>query len=220
MKLLARFLGTSVGRKWLLGASGLALAGFLVVHLAGNAFLYKGRDGAAFDAYEQALSGAAWVPLAELALAGLFVFHIGLALVLAQRNAASRPVAYEVRARGRKRTIGSTTMVYTGLLLLGFLVVHLCDFRIGRFFRTDGASLSAQVAERLGSPLGAVIYLGGALVLGLHLSHGVRSTFQSLGASHPNLNPWIVRAAWAFVVLVTLGFASFPVYYLVIGGAR
>ena len=218
MKLLARFLGSSVGRKWLLGASGLALAGFLVVHLAGNAFLYQG--GAAFDAYEQSLSGAAWLPLAELGLGGLFAFHIVLALVLAQRNAAARPVAYEVRARGRKRTLGSTTMVYTGLVLLGFLVVHLCDFRIGRWFRTDGTSLSAQVAERLGSPLGAALYLGGAAVLGLHLSHGVRSTFQSLGASHPNLNPWLVRAAWAFVVLVTLGFASFPVYFLVMGGAR
>jgi len=215
MKFLARFYGSSVGRKWLLAGSGLALAGFLVVHLSGNAFLYADRTGAAFDAYEHSLSGAAWLPFAELALGGLFLAHIVLALTLAARNAAARPVEYSVRGRAQRRTLGSTTMVYTGIVLLGFLVVHLCDFRIGRAFRTDGASLSTQVAERLASPLGAAIYLGGTLVLGLHLSHGVRSTLQSLGVSHPNVNPWLTRAAWAFVLVVTLGFLSFPIYFLV-----
>lgn len=220
MKFLVRFYATSVGRKWLLALSGLALAGFLVVHLVGNAFLYADRTGAAFDAYERTLSGAAWLPVAELALGGLFVFHIAFALVLAARNAAARPVGYAVRGPRQRRTLGSVTMVYTGLVLLGFVIVHLCDFRIGRWFRTDGASLSAQVAERLGSPLGAALYCGGALVLGVHLSHGVRSTLQSLGVSHPNLNPWIVRAAWAFVAIVTLGFLSFPIYFLVQSSGR
>jgi succinate dehydrogenase / fumarate reductase cytochrome b subunit len=56
----------------------------------------------------------------------------------------------------------------------------------------------------------ALEYIVAMVLLGLHLSHGVWSMFQSLGFSHPRYTPIIrslaVLIAWAIVA----GFISIP----------
>ena len=71
IKLLSRLTGSSLGKKFVMGLTGLALVGFLFVHLAGNTLLFADRDGRAFDRYEQTLTGNPLLPLAELLLAGI-----------------------------------------------------------------------------------------------------------------------------------------------------
>jgi hypothetical protein len=41
---LRHFLNSTLGRKVLVGVSGIALVGFLLTHLAGNLLIYKGTD--------------------------------------------------------------------------------------------------------------------------------------------------------------------------------
>jgi succinate dehydrogenase / fumarate reductase cytochrome b subunit len=201
-----------------MAATGLLLVGFLVVHMAGNLLLYSDKDAAGFDAYAQKLDGNPLLPVAEIALAALFVVHIGFALRLNLENKEARSQGYAVRASLGKRTISSASMVVTGLLVLVFLAIHLYDFRVGKLLADAGPSLGKLVRRRLSTPLGSGVYLLGVGALAVHLRHAFRSAFQTLGVNHPRLNPILERASLAAAIVFGLGFASFPIYFLIAGG--
>jgi succinate dehydrogenase / fumarate reductase cytochrome b subunit len=219
MSWLRRTFGSSLGRKYLMAATGLLLVGFLVVHLAGNLLIYSGKASADFDAYAAKLDANPLLPVAEIGLALLFVAHIALALRVNLENREARSQGYAVRASLGKKTLASASMVLTGLVVLVFLVVHIYDFRVGKLLQEPAASLGGLVRRRLSTPLGAGVYLLGVGALALHLRHAFRSAFQSLGVNHPRLNPILERASWAVAILFGLGFASFPLYFLLGGGA-
>ena len=218
MNWIRHLLATSLGKKYVMAVSGLLLVGFLVVHLSGNLLIFAGGDGAPFDAYARALESNPLLPVAEIGLLLLFVVHVAAALRVSLENREARSRGYAVRASHGRKTLASASMLVTGLVVLVFLAIHLYDFRIGKELADEPASLAAMVRERLATPLGAGIYLAGVGALAIHLRHAFRSAFQSLGASHPHLDPILERAGIAVAILLGLGFASFPLVFL-LGGA-
>lgn len=209
---LGRFLSSSLGRKYVMAVTGLSLVLFLVAHLAGNLTLFLGD--ATFNAYAHALESNPLLPLAEAGLAGVFLVHIGFALVLMAKNRAARRDRYQSDLGKGAKTLASTTMAITGPLVLVFLLVHLWDFRISKEFAAEGYDLAVAVRERLSSPVGATIYIAGILVLGAHLWHAFQSAFQTLGLGHPRWRlvvQWIGRLVAALIVL---GFVSIPFWLL------
>jgi succinate dehydrogenase / fumarate reductase cytochrome b subunit len=216
---LRRTLSSSIGKKLAMAVSGLLLIGFLIVHLSGNLLIFADDQGRAFDEYARKLDDNPLLPIAEIALLALFVVHIALALRVTTENRDARRIGYGVRNSMGAKTLASSTMIVTGSLVLIFLIVHLADFRIGKLFaEARPFSLAAMVRRRLHEPLGAAIYLAGVLALGVHLRHGFRSAFQTLGVNHPKLNPILVRVGWALAVILAAGFAAFPILLLARGG--
>ena len=216
MSWLDRILHSSIGRKALLASTGILLVGFLVVHLAGNLTLFADSTGEAFTSYEHALGSNPLLPVAEIGLLVLFAVHIGLAVRVTLANREARRQGYAVRASVGRKTFASGTMIVTGVLVLAFLVVHLMDFRVPKLFGSESvADMAGAVKARLATPVGGVVYLVGVGALGLHLSHGFKSAFQTLGANHPRYTPWIERLGILLAVVLFLGFALFPVYFLV-----
>ena len=205
---LGAFLQSSIGRKFVMALTGAALALFVLIHLLGNLTLFADAEGLAFNAYAHTLERSPLLPLAEIGLAALFVVHIYLGIRTALENREARPARYKDLAPHGHRTLASTSMIVTGLLVLTFLVVHLIDFRLAP---RDAEGLASMVIVRLSKPIGAAIYLVGVVALGVHLWHAFQSLFQTLGLNHPRYRPLIVRAGWAFSVLIALGFAAFPV---------
>ena len=202
-----------------MAASGLSLVGFLIAHLAGNLLIFSGEDGSAFDSYAKALESNPLLPFAEIALALLFVVHIAMALSVSFRNREARSQGYAVRANMGRKTLASASMLVTGLVVLVFLAVHLYDFRVGKMLGDPHPSLAAMVRERLATPLGAGIYLVGVGALAVHLRHAFRSAFQSLGISHPRLNPALEKAGIVAAIVLGLGFAAFPLVFLIAGAS-
>lgn len=211
------FLDSSIGKKMVVGLAGLLLVGFLVTHLAGNLFLFVGPE--AFNHYAEALESNPLLPLAELGLAALFLAHIALSIRARLANRAARPVAYEAYASKGGRTPGSRTMALTGLLILGFVVVHVATFKF-KSGGAKGADLYEHVANWFKNPAYALFYVAAVLGVGLHLSHGVQSALQTFGVNHPRYTPLLKKAGLALAALLTLGFASMPLYFLLRGGAR
>jgi succinate dehydrogenase / fumarate reductase cytochrome b subunit len=205
-------LASSIGRKIVMGLTGLLLVGFLVEHLHGNLKLLEDGDGRAFDEYVAFLGGfGPLLLLAELGLAALFLAHIYLAFRLTLENFQARRQKYAVRNNRGAITLGSATMFYTGALILGYLIKHLLDFRFhARFFDAP----AALVKETLSQPRHGVVYIAAALIVGVHLSHGFKSAFQSLGVGHPRLYPLLHKLGILVAVLFALGFASIPAYFL------
>lgn len=198
-----------------MGTTGLLLVVFLIGHLSGNVPLLPAVDpsGEAFDDYVEFLNGfGALKYLAELGLVALFGVHIFVAIRLTLDNREARKQAYVVRNTRGSATIASSSMFVTGTLLLAFLIKHLLDFRFNdAFHEAPGETVRATLA----APVHGLIYVVAALVAGVHVSHGFRSAFQSLGFSHPSWNAIIAIAGKAIAVLLALGFAGIAAYFLV-----
>ncbi|MDP6838314.1 MAG: succinate dehydrogenase cytochrome b subunit, partial [Planctomycetota bacterium] len=207
-----RLLSTSIGRKVLMSITGLLLVGFLIVHLLGNLTLFMDDGGATFDAYSDALVSNPLLPLAELGLLLLFAAHIALGLRVSLQNREARGEPYVARATMGQATPGSRTMLISGLLVLIFLIIHLLDFRLHGGEEVH-ESIAAQVIERLRGGPGALIYCLGMAALGLHLSHALRSSLQSLGLADTRCYPCLARAGRFLAAVMALGFASFPLYF-------
>lgn len=211
------FLESSIGKKMMVALTGIALCGFLITHLAGNLFLFVG--GPAFNHYAEVLESNPLLPLAEGMLFVLFLIHIALSVRARMIDMAARPIRYEVSANKGARTPGSRTMAVSGSLILLFLIIHVATikYQVGG---AKGTDLFAHVTGWFKNPLYSGFYVLALIGLGLHLSHGVQSAFQSFGVNHPRYSPLIRRAGQAFALLMFLGFASMPLYFLFAGGAK
>lgn len=210
-----KLIQSSIGKKVLVALAGLLLCGFLVTHLAGNLFLLAGSD--AFNHYAELLEKNPLLIPAELALLGLFLIHIVLALTVTWQNKQARPVAYEESASKGGRTPGSRTMAISGTLLLAFLIVHIKTFKYG----DKPTGLYDLVMSSFADPLYTGFYVLAMAALGLHLSHGFQSGFQTLGVNHPRYTPLIKGAGLLFAAVISAGFAFLPIWaYCVAGGAQ
>lgn len=218
MSWLLATLRSSVGKKFVMGGTGLFLCFFLVVHLAGNLLLYAGPD--AYNSYANKLhENVALLIVAEIGLFGAMLLHIYLAFVTASENRAARGATdYAMRQSkipGRVIHVAGlapdTTMYITGALIFGYIALHLCDFKFEVF--ADAAQLAAdpytKAAMVLSSTSRKVIYAIAAIVVGIHVSHGFASAFQSLGLNHPKYMPTIKTISKVFGVAVAIGFGSF-----------
>jgi succinate dehydrogenase / fumarate reductase cytochrome b subunit len=215
MGTLCRFFTSSIGRKVIVGLAGLLLCGFLVTHLAGNLFLLVGEG--AFNHYAETLAKNPLLPVAEIGLFVLFALHILVSLRLRYENKRARPVGYDSAQSKGGRTPGSRTMTWTAILVLAFLLVHIKTFRFGD--DSDGG-LYKLVMTWFTNPLYVGFYVLSIVGLGLHLSHGIQSAFQTLGLNHPRYTPIIRKLGILFAVVVCGGFAALPIWAFMQGGPR
>jgi succinate dehydrogenase / fumarate reductase, cytochrome b subunit len=209
---MIRFFGhilTSVGSKVLIALSGLGLAGFVVFHMLGNLQVFEGPDALnTYAAFLREMPILLWtVRLGLLAIVGL---HIVLSFRVALQNRRARPVGY-VLHRFRRASFASRTMALTGSLLVLFIVFHLLHLTVGwvdpsfhnRLDIRGQRDVFGNVVHAFQNPLLVAIYLAGQVVLGLHLSHALSSTLQTLGLEHPMLDR-LFRGAGPLVALVVV----------------
>jgi len=208
MNWLINTLWTSIGKKLLMAVTGLGFIGFLAVHFAGNLTLYAGGD--VFNAYADHLhSLGVLVTVAEWGLLSLAVVHVLTGAFLFYRNLVARPSRYAVNSRAGGRTIGSATMPYTGLTILVFVIFHLSNFH---FVDKTGTTIFQIVTEVFSNPTHVLLYVLAMVVVAVHVSHGLWSAFQTLGANHPKYMPLIMAGGIGLSVIFGVGFGFIPVY--------
>lgn len=202
---MTSLLTSTVGKKLWMGLTGLILYGFLLGHLAGNLLVLRGDGGRAFTDYAEYLDGhPQFVLPAEAFLLAALAVHVYCAVTLALDAARARPVAYrQLRAVGG-RTAASRTMIWSGIALLVFLLVHVGTFKFGD--RGDG-TLHELVVGTFRDLAWSAGYVASMAVLGFHLWHALQSAFQTLGLS---ARPALHLASILLCALVAGGFASIP----------
>ena len=216
MSSFRRAFSSSVGTKLLIGLTGLLLFAYLLVHLAGNLLVFAGRD--TFNHYSHALVSNPLVIPVEIGLIGVFLLHIYKTVGMWLRNRAARPVAYQKKAwagHTSRKSVGSATMIWTGLLTLLFVGVHLQQFKFGVWYETGDPpirDLYRTEAEVFRSPIWVGAYVLCMVLVGLHLRHGIASAFQSLGADHPIYTRRIVALGTIVALVIAAGFAVIPVW--------
>lgn len=206
-------LWSSIGKKLLMAFTGLSFCGFLAGHLAGNLTIYGGKS--AFNSYADHLHALG--PLLTLAEWGLLVFalvHVSTGLILFYQNFTARTSRYVVNKRAGGRTIGSATMPYTGILLLAFIIFHLVNFH---FVDKTNTTVYQIVTRTFENPIYVVIYILAMIVVALHVSHGLWSAFQTIGANHAKYMPFIMALSIVFSLAVGFGFGIIPLYLSIAG---
>jgi succinate dehydrogenase / fumarate reductase cytochrome b subunit len=206
------FYRSSVGKKIIMGVTGLILVGFVVSHVASNLLVFQGAEG--IDAYARFLRSTGkllWLIRAGLILAA--ILHIDAAYQLTRRARASRPVDYARRAP-QVSTWGARSMRWGGVLLLVFIVFHLFHFTFGNahptYPRFNHTTVYANVITGFPSIWLVLFYLVAMVALGLHLYHGTVAMMMSIGVSHPRYTPVWRKLATVVAILVAVGFAVIP----------
>ncbi len=216
---------TSIGRKILMAITGQCIVLFAVIHLLGNSSIFGWLPGG-INAYAHHLhslpSPIIWG--FRLGLLAFVCIHIWFGIQLTMENRGGRPRQYAVKYT-QKASFASENMIWTGSLLLLFIVYHLLHFTI-QVISPETAALTHP--DVLGNPnvLGMVvaafqnvgvtlIYAGAMVVLFLHLSHGIQSFFQTMGWSNDRIQPFITKAGTLVALVMFLGYAAVPLTILV-----
>ena len=201
---MIRFLSSSIGKKAGMAVTGLLIYGFLIGHLAGNLLLFNGDGGAAFNAYSAFLTTHPLLIPIEFVLLAIFALHIFFAIGVTRDNRRARPIDYETRSRAvGGRTWASSTMLYSGILILVFVAIHLKTFKYGDF---GGGTLFDLVSATFKQTGYVVWYVVAMIVMGFHLCHAFQSAFQTLGLKSQAIKVFGLALSLALAV----GFGLIP----------
>ncbi|NBX16427.1 MAG: cytochrome B subunit [Proteobacteria bacterium] len=223
---ILKYMSSSIGRKYIMAVSGLVWVLFVLTHMIGNLLIFAGKD--AYNVYSHKLITNPLIYLAEAALVIFIGAHAFTGISLKLRNNRTKPTLYAVTPKSAKgASLSSKSMIWSGTITLVFLILHLVTFKYGQYYAysKDGADVVLDgikvrdihqlVIECFEKP-GYVAWYGICLVLvGLHLYHGVASSFQTLGLNHPKFNNAIKMFGWAYAIVVALGFLAVPLYVFI-----
>jgi len=223
---ICSFTKSSIGRKMIVAITGLVLVLFLAGHLAGNLSYFFGPDAINIYAHKLHSMPAAllWaIRLSLLAFAGL---HIYYTVKLTKENRAARQ-QYECKA-SIQSTRSSRTMIVSGLIILGFIVIHLLHFTIrkGEFFGIKYAELGTatipgvdhpvynvheMMFQGFSNPIISAFYVIAMFCVCSHLGHGVQSIFQTVGLCSTKTKPFFKAISHLYAWAIFAGFCSLPV---------
>lgn len=218
---------TSIGRKILMALSGFFLMVFLLQHLAIN-FLSVISP----ELFNETSHFMGTNPLIQFFLQPLlifgFIFHLVMGIWLEIYNRNARPIKYAHNKPSANSTWMSRNMVVTGIMVLLFLGLHFYDFWIPemdtKYVQGDFSGLNEagefryfeEVQHKFQDPIRTGLYVLAFIFLALHLLHGFKSAFQSVGANHHKYTPVIKKLSTVYAVVVPLGFTVVAIYHFLV----
>ena len=222
------FLSASIGRKFLMSLTGLFLVTFIIIHMSVNLLMIFDDTGELYNIAAHFMATNPFIKIMEPILALGFIIHILWSLIITVQNMRARPVGYNKTSQGVNSTWASRNMLILGALIGVFLVLHIYDFWWK--IKVSGSPLlemSTGTAEEMHNTYALVttlfkqsiiyclIYIAGGILLGLHITHGFWSAFQTIGL---NNSVWRKRLfvlaniiGWIFAV----GFGVIPLYFMI-----
>lgn len=210
---------TTIGKKVIMALSGVILFGFVIGHMLGNLQVYLGQKP--FNEYAHVLHttpSLLWGTRVVLLLA--VAAHIITSVQLARMNLGARPRRYQVK-KSVATTYAARTMIWSGPLLLVYIVYHIAHLTLGytaglgyEHLPMDPNGLPDafhNVVMSFKVPWCAGLYVVAMSMLGLHLYHGAWSLLQSLGLNHRRYNETLRSAASAIALATVAGFMAVPI---------
>jgi succinate dehydrogenase / fumarate reductase cytochrome b subunit len=211
------FLKSTVGRKYIMGLTGLLWLGFVLTHMLGNMLILVSAD--LYNAYGHAIvSNKPLLYAAESVLVLALMAHVFTAITLTIQNRKSRSSRYEITPNGAKgSSIASRTMAIQGSIILAFIILHLITFKYGTEYTTvvggvEMRDIHKLVVEVFQQPGYVAWYFVSLVLLMFHLSHGAQSIFQSFGILERKMQKSLKKLGWIYAIIVVGGFLSQPIY--------
>ena len=213
---------STIGRKFLMALSAMFLLVFLLIHLSVNLLSLLGEEGP-FNAASHFMG---YNPLIQFAMQPVLmlgvVFHFVMGFVLELKNKSARPVNYAVKGGSANSSWASRNMIISGAVILAFLGLHMYDFWMHEMNYKYVEALSInetryweELHAKFADLWRVIFYAVSFVLLGLHLSHGFQSSFQSIGARHPKYLKCVNTLGTWYSILIPLGFIVVAVFHFV-----
>jgi succinate dehydrogenase / fumarate reductase cytochrome b subunit len=224
----SEFFTSSVGKKFVMGLTGLFLITFLVVHVAINACIFadlpifnENDNGEMFNKAAHFMGSTVLIRIMEIGLFVGILLHIVQGYMLELKNRATRKIGYEVNLGNRGSKWYSRSMGLLGTIILLFLVIHLAHFWVkARFSHSlmpvtyNGVEMHDMFMEMqmvFAQLWVVIVYVLGCFSLAYHLAHGFQSAFRTIGVHNKKYNAMITSIGYGFAILVPLVFALMPI---------
>ncbi|MBT3339955.1 MAG: succinate dehydrogenase cytochrome b subunit [Planctomycetes bacterium] len=217
---LPRLLKSSIGAKTLMAITGIMLMLFVLGHMLGNLQIFISADQ--INHYAETLQGlgnALWLIRGSLLV--ILLAHLGAALQVTRLNRAARPVPYQHALDYQTTTFASRTMMFTGLIIVAFVIYHILHFTVvtdanlaGIKGTHDDLNVYGMIVAGFSNTIVSLVYIVANILLGVHLTHGAKSLFQTLNLRTSENANCLENFSKGFGVLVILGNCSIPVAVL------
>jgi succinate dehydrogenase / fumarate reductase cytochrome b subunit len=212
---------STIGRKFLMALSAMFLLVFLLIHLSVNLLSIFSED-----AFNTASHFMGYNPLIQFVMQPVLVagviFHFVMGFVLEMKNKNARPVKYAVANNSGNSSWSSRNMIISGAVILAFLGLHIYDFWMHEMNYKYVEALSInetryweELHAKFADLWRVIFYAVSFVLLGLHLSHGFQSSFQSIGARHPKYLKCVNTLGTWYSILIPLGFIVVAVFHFV-----
>lgn len=184
-------------QKRTMALAGTVMTVYLVFHMLSNLSFFSKP---AFESF-YAFYNQPWFrwPVLLLVVASLFI-HVKAAIHIRIKNSRARQVGYK---KHDKFHVPAPLVSLSIVLLLLFMLVH-----IGQTLMMDTSQVRATMLAWFSSVWMLLFYLAGLFILAMHLQHSLVNVMQTLGISSRMHQLSIITG----VAILTLGFASVPVY--------
>ena len=203
---------SSIGRKFAMALSALFLLIFLLQH-----FIINSLSVICPSAFNEASHFMGLNPIIQFVmqpiLAFAVIFHFIMGFVLEIQNKKARPIRYAVNNPSENSTWMSRNMIWSGAVILAFLVLHFIDFWLPElnhkyieFLPEDPNRYYPELLHKFQNPIRVVAYVVAFFLLMMHLLHGFQSAFQSIGANHRKYTPFIKAFGKVFAIVIPVGF--------------
>lgn len=151
------------------------------------------------------------------------VFHFIMGFILELKNNSARTIKYAKNNGAANSTWVSRNMIWTGLAILAFIVLHFIDFWFPeintKFIQGDWSGMHDgqlryfhELQEKFVSPLRVGAYIIAFIFLALHLLHGFSSAFQSVGANN-KYTKGLKTFGKLYAILIPLGFIVIALFH-------
>lgn len=219
---MSGFFKSSIGRKVAMALSAFFLMFFLLQHLVINMLSVISPD-----TFNEVSHFMGTNPLVQFALQPVLifavVFHFVMGFILELKNKKAVGVSYVKNNGAANSTWTSRNMIYSGLVVLAFLVLHFIDFWIPeintKYIVGDMSGMHNgefryfhELVEKFHSHIRVIAYVVSFILLGLHLAHGFTSAFQSMGAT-AGRKKVLQNIGKAYSILIPLGFIFVALYH-------
>ena len=208
-------------RKGVIAATGLFLCIFLIVHLSANAILLLPEETARglYNTYSTTLRESPLIKIVAYLLYTSIIFHVVYAAIVTIKNRRAKPNKYAVNHKLENSTWTSQNMGLIGIFILLFIVIHLANFwakvKLGLGesvgLDMDGNVDVYQITYSLFQNIYYVLFYTVLMIpLGLHLNHGLKSAFKTLGFYHRKGLRVLTNVSLVYAAIISVGFGIIP----------
>ncbi len=220
---MANIFTSSIGKKLIMSISGLFLIIFLLLHLTINFFSvidsctgnFGSPDGLFALGCEFMATPVVTIMVPVLAFG--FIIHIIYACYLTYNNIQTRGgySRYEVASKARTESWASKNMLVLGIIVLGFIALHLTHFwdemQLREFMGQEAEDPYLLLTTTFGRWWMVVLYIVWFGALWFHLTHGFWSAFQTIGWSNRLWEKRLKVIGYIFATIIFLGFTTVAV---------
>lgn len=215
---MSRFLSSSISRKVAMALSALFLIFFLIIHLSVNVTSLFSEN-----IFNELSHFMGTNPLIQFVMQPVLilgvVFHFVMGFILELKNWQARSVKYFKNKGSANSTWMSRNMIYSGLAILAFIVLHFIDFWIPEInhkyievLPEDPTRYFGELQHKFVSPFRVGAYVIAFILLALHLLHGFQSAFQSMGFNN-KYTKCVKNLGKIYAIVIPLGFIIIALYH-------